>query len=134
MRPRLLLAVLLPTLFGFSTWGLSTCCARETIAAPVTAPKLELVVFVAERCTYCDIFKRDVAPSYAVAPLSATAPLRFVDIGKVDIDRMRLAARLEILPTAVLLKDGQEVQRISGLTSPSTFYVLLKHMIAQNGD
>ena len=37
-----------------------------------------------------------------------------------------------ILPTTVLMKDGHEVERISGLTGAETYYVLLKHMIAKN--
>ena len=107
--------------------------ARDIWAVPgLQSPKLELLVFEAEACGYCEIFRRDIAPGYNLAPLAAAAPLRFIDIGKVDLDKLGLTARLEILPTTVLMKDGREVERISGLTAPSTFYVLLKHMIAKN--
>jgi len=97
-------------------------------------PRLELVVFEADQCGYCELFRRNIAPGYTLAPLAAAAPLRFVDIGKADLDRMGLAAKLEVLPTTVLMKDGHEVERITGLTSPATYYVLLKHMIAKNTD
>ena len=109
--------------------------AKDFSATPsVQGPKLELLVFEADPCGYCEIFRRDIAPGYNLAPLAATAPMRYIDIGKVDLDKLGLTTRLEVLPTTVLMKDGHEVERISGLTSPSTFYVLLKHMIAKNGE
>ena len=109
--------------------------AKDFWAGPsVQSPKLELLVFEADSCGYCEIFRRDIAPGYNLAPLATTAPLRFIDIGKVDLDKLGLTARLEVLPTTVLMKNGHEVERISGLTAPSTFYVLLKHMIAKNGE
>jgi len=116
--------------------GLLPSRAAKTLADIPHAqiPRLELLVFEAEQCGYCELFHRNIAPGYSLAPLAATAPLRFVDIGKADVDRMGLAAKLDVLPTTVLMKDGHEVERITGLTSPATYYVLLKHMIAKNAD
>jgi thioredoxin family protein len=95
-------------------------------------PRLELVVFEAQHCGYCEIFRRDIVPSYNLAPMSTAAPMRFIDISRVDVDKLGLSARLDVLPTTVMMKDGREIERISGLTSPSTFYALMKHMIAKN--
>jgi hypothetical protein len=97
-----------------------------------TGPRLEILVFEAEACSYCEIFRRDVAPGYRLAPIAASAPLRFIDVGKVDLDRIGLARRVEILPTTVLMRDGQEVERIAGLTAADTYYVLIRNMIAKN--
>ena len=104
-------------------------------AAPLSTksgPRLEILVFETDACSYCEIFRRDVAPGYRLAPIAASAPLRFVDVTKVDLDRIGLAARVEILPTSVLMRDGREVERITGLTAAETYYVLLRHMIAKN--
>ena len=95
-------------------------------------PRLELLVFESESCAYCEIFRRDIAPGYRFAPLAQTAPLRFVNIAKVDLDKIGLASRLNILPTTVLMKDGREVERIPGLTGADTYYMLLKYMISKN--
>ena len=128
-RVVLLLAVI-------AAWGqLPSQAAKNVWEIPgIQAPKLELLVFEADHCGYCEIFRRDIEPGYRLAPLAATAPLRFIDIGKVDLDKLGLTARLDVLPTTVLMKDGREVERITGLTAPSTYYVLIKHMIAKNGD
>ena len=104
-------------------------------AAPLSTksgPRLEILVFETDACSYCEIFRRDVAPGYRLAPIAASAPLRFVDVTKVDLDRIGLAARVEILPTSVLMRDGREVERITGLTAAETYYVLLRHMLAKN--
>ncbi len=89
-------------------------------------------MFETDACAYCEIFRRDVAPGYRLAPLATTAPLRYVDVAKVDLERIGLSARVEILPTSVLMRDGREVERITGLTAAETYYVLLRHMIAKN--
>jgi hypothetical protein len=107
--------------------------ARElSLERAPSGARLEILVFEAEACTYCEIFRRDVAPRYRFAPLAAQAPLRFIDVTKVDVDRMGLTSRLDILPTTVLLKDGREVERISGLTAAETYYRLLHYMINKN--
>ena len=107
--------------------------ARDTSMQPSRqGPRLEVLVFETDACTYCEIFRRDVAPGYRLAPLAATAPLRYVDVSKVDLDRIGLASRVEVLPTTVLMRNGHEVERITGLTAAETYYVLLRHMIAKN--
>jgi thioredoxin-related protein len=107
--------------------------ARDLTPEPaVTGIRLEILVFEAEACAYCEIFRRDVAPRYRFAPISAQAPLRFIDIGKVDVEKMGLTARLDVLPTTVLMKGGREVERITGLTSADTYYRVLQYMINKN--
>ena len=77
--------------------------ARDVSVTPAkTGPRLEILVFETEACSYCEIFRRDVAPGYRLAPIAASAPLRFIDVAKVDLDRIGLARRVEILPTTVL--------------------------------
>lgn len=108
--------------------------ARDLTPEPAqTGARLEILVFETDACTYCEIFRRDVAPRYRFAALATQAPLRFVDVAKVDVDKLGLAARLDVLPTTVLMKDGREVERITGLTAAETYFRLLQHMIAKNG-
>ena len=128
---RSVFAVLLCVLTSIGSGG--GRAAHDLDAAQTnTGARLELLVFESENCAYCEVFRRDVAPSYRFAPLSATAPLRFVDIAKVDLDRIGLASKLNMLPTTVLMKNGREVERIPGLTGADTYYMLLKYMIAKN--
>ena len=107
--------------------------ARDTSVQPQRqGPRLEVLVFETDACSYCEIFRRDVAPGYRLAPVAASAPLRYIDVAKVDLDRIGLASRVEVLPTTVLMRDGHEVERITGLTAAETYYVLLRHMISKN--
>ena len=124
-------------IFAVLAAGLSapfpTHAARDLTQEPaLNGARLEILVFEAEACAYCEIFRRDVAPRYRFAAIAAQAPLRFIDIAKVDVDRMGLTSRLDILPTTVLLKDGREVERITGLTAAETYYRLLHYMISKN--
>jgi thioredoxin-related protein len=118
----------------FGTLGShQTHAARDLTPEPsVAGARLEILVFEAEACAYCEIFRRDVAPRYRFAPISSQAPLRFIDIGKVDVEKMGLTARLDVLPTTVLMKGGREVERITGLTSADTYYRVLQYMINKN--
>ena len=131
LAKRVLGAVAILASLAMSSW-LPGHAATDGAPPLSKGPRLELLVFEKEDCSYCEIFRRDVAPSYRFAPLSRLAPLRYVDIGKVDIDKIGLASRLNILPTTVLMKDGREVERIPGLTGADTYYMLLKYMIEKN--
>lgn len=92
---------------------------------------IELLVFERQPCTYCEIFKREVAPRYKTAALSRRAPLRFVDIDHVDLDKLGLRTRLTTLPTVVLMQNGAEVERISGYTGPETFFQLIDTLLSR---
>jgi hypothetical protein len=99
--------------------------------APSAAPRMELVVFERAGCGYCEMFRARIAPDYASGTAGGRAPLRYVDLDRSDIDEvaMGLKARITVLPTAVLMRDGAEVDRIVGLTAPQTFHTLIQYMM-----
>lgn len=99
--------------------------------APARTPPIELVVFERTGCTYCRVFRRDVVPKYRVAVRGNAVPLRFVDIDAVDPATLALVSRIDTLPTAVLMRDGREVDRIVGYWAPDTFFKLLSHILAR---
>jgi len=100
-------------------------------AAPTGTPAVELLVFERTDCAYCRVFRRDVLPKYRHAVRDDAVPLRFVDIDKSDTERLALKARIDTLPTAVLMKNGREVDRIAGYWGPDNFFKLLAHMLAK---
>jgi len=97
--------------------------ASERIAK-VTA---ELLVFETENCPYCFIFRRDVAPNYLNSPRAKDVPLRYVDVRKTDLSTVRLKSPLTMVPTIVLMKNGREVDRITGYMGPEPFF----HMVSR---
>ena len=99
--------------------------------AAAGAPAVELLVFERADCAYCRIFRRDVLPQYRHAVRDNAVPLRFVDIDKSDTGSLALKARIDTLPTAVLMKNGSEVDRIVGYWGPDNFFKLLAHILAR---
>ena len=114
-------------LLGALSIGPSGHAARGTAAAPATP--LELLVFEVEGCDFCEVFRRDVLPQYKAAPAAARAPIRFVDINKVDTDKMALRTSVTTVPTIVLMQDGREFDRITGYVGPSNFFRMISYML-----
>jgi|GEM_PF-5777267 len=88
---------------------------RQGTASP--SPALELVLFEADGCLYCDVLRREVAPLYATTAEARRVPLRFFNVSRTDESAAgRLDRAITIAPTAVLLRDGRESARIAGYT------------------
>ena len=100
-------------------------------AAAPRAPTLELLVFEHRDCTYCQVFRRDVVPKYRHAVPGDAVPLRFIDVAETDTGSLALQSRIDTVPTAVLMKDGNEIGRIAGYWGPTNFFKLLSHMLAR---
>lgn len=90
-----------------------------------SSSRMELLVFERADCSWCEAFRREISPRYSKSTAASDAPLRFVDIDKADLTQLRLRSRLTVLPTAVLMKDGTEVDRIQGYTGPEIFFSLM---------
>ena len=106
------------------------------IAAPATstpAPATELLVFEHPQCTYCEVFRRNVLPKYQIATHVSAPPVRFIDVSNGDLDRLGLSARIQMVPTAVVLRDGREMGRIEGYWSSANFFAMLAHILDAAG-
>jgi thioredoxin-related protein len=99
--------------------------------APVRAPSLEVLVFEHTDCVYCQILRRDVLPKYRHSVRSDVAPLRFVDVQASDIGGLGLNARIDTVPTVIVMRDGREVGRIVGYWGPTNFFSLLTHILGR---
>lgn len=103
-------------------------------AGPPTATAAtpyELIVFEADGCAYCEVFRRDVLPLYADSQVSRDAPLRFVNVSRSDETKLGLNYAITIAPTVVLLQNGREVDRITGYTGPINFVQFINHMLGR---
>ncbi|MBX9588318.1 MAG: hypothetical protein K2X43_03370 [Hyphomonadaceae bacterium] len=96
-----------------------------------TSTSMELLVFEHPDCTSCQAFRSHIAPRYRQSPQAAEAPLRFVDITHADADRLILNAPISMLPTAVLMKDGHEVDRIAGYWGSDNFLKMVTLIIGK---
>jgi thioredoxin-related protein len=103
--------------------------ARDLTAPTAGAVTQEIVVFEVENCTYCGLFRDHVLPRYRQSPRAADLPIRFVDINEADVSKMKLISPIQMVPTTVLMRGGQEVDRISGYTGPENFFILVGKML-----
>lgn len=87
----------------------------------------ELLVFETENCPYCFIFRRDVAPGYMRSSRAKDVPLRYINVRETDVSKLKLNAPLTMVPTVVFMKNGREVDRISGYMGPEPFF----HMVSR---
>ena len=108
--------------------------ARDVGPPAAAATPYELVVFEADGCVYCELFRRDVLPLYTGSKAAREAPIRFLNLTHSDESGMGLAAAITIAPTVVLFRDGAEVDRIIGYTGPLNFVQLVGHMMGKTGD
>jgi thioredoxin-related protein len=103
--------------------------SRAAVEPAKRLTSMELIVFEHPDCIYCPVFRRDVATSYQQSTPAAEAPLRYIDIAKTDIGGLHLKGRIDMVPTAVLMKDGQEVGRIAGYWGRESFFKMLAYIM-----
>lgn len=126
MRRLLLSAVLaIAAAVLVSGQGFAARVAGVFAGAPT---RYEILVFEKTECRYCEVFRADVAARYRELPQAAKMPMRFLDVEKIDVSALGLKSQLKLVPTAVVMRDGAEVDRIQGLTSAQNFLLLLQHI------
>lgn len=136
LRTLLLSAVV--AFVGFNA-GMEAVAVAATSAAPTDqastgrasrqAAPLQLVVFERERCGVCQAFRSRIAPRYEATDAGARAPIRYVDIDGPALSKAGLGEALHTLPTAVLMRDGVEIDRVTGLWAPDTFQAMVEAML-----
>lgn len=114
--------------------GLGSLAEARRDAVQPGAPQTtyELVVFEADGCVYCDVFRTDVLPLYKSSQIGREAPIRFVNVSRSDETKMGLNSAITIAPTVVLMHQGQEVDRIIGYTGPFNFMKLVAYMMGRS--
>lgn len=95
--------------------------AAPNPAAIVSQPRTEIVVFEDPSSQICQIFRRTIVPTYARSARGTRTPMRFVDITVARSDPPGLLRSIDIVPTAVIMRDGEEIGRIPGYWGPDAF-------------
>lgn len=116
---------------GAGALAMQAQAARDSVPPAVATAPFELVVFEADGCIYCEMLRRDVVPLYTSSQINRDAPIRFVNVSKSDETKMGLTQAITIAPTVVLMREGQEVDRITGYTGPFNFLELVGHMMGR---
>jgi len=103
--------------------------ATDPATAPVSRSGMVLLVFETDDCAYCRMFRKEIRPTYEQGARAKAVPMHFVDALQVDAEKVGLAGPVNVLPTVILVKDGQEVDRLTGYTGPEIFFQSLAVMM-----
>lgn len=96
--------------------------ARDQGAVKPTAIQQEVIVLEAPNCTYCNVFRQLVLPRYLRSKRAGDLPIRFVDVNDPAADQLKLSSSVTMVPTVVMMREGQEVDRINGYMGPEAFF------------
>ena len=81
----------------------------------------EILVLEIRDCTICSLVRTRIEPAYQLTPRARSVPLRYVDITSMDETKLGLSARVDTVPTIVIMRDGREIERITGYMGPGNF-------------
>jgi thioredoxin-like negative regulator of GroEL len=124
---RLFLAAALAAMIACVLPGGSS--AKPDSDADTTTPRTEVVVFEIGGCKYCEAFRGNLGARYLASTTNRAAPMRFVDVGKLDPQAFQLRADINTVPTIVLLQDGREVDRVEGYPLPELLFGMVKSRV-----
>lgn len=96
---------------------------------PAEESGFTLLVLEVTPCSACDLVRKHIEPVYARSPLSRDIPLRYLDLNMVDEANLGLSSPITVVPTIVLMRDGQEISRIVGYPGPTTFFHAVDYML-----
>lgn len=100
-------------------------------ASAQPASRLQLLVIEAPGCFYCSLFRHDVLTSYAASPWARDVPIRFLNLEAATTSALALRAPIDVVPTAVLLKDNSEVGRIPGYVGAEEFFHSINYLLSR---
>ena len=88
-------------------------------ARPATA---EILVLEVKGCTICSLVRTRIQPAYERTPRARSVPMRYVDISAMDELKLGLKSRVDTVPTIVVMRDGAELDRMTGYMGPAAFF------------
>lgn len=89
---------------------------------------VRLVMVETASCVYCLRWHKEVGPYYAASEVGRRAPLVRRDLGDPSLDGLR---KIVYTPTFVLVRDGEEIDRLVGYPGAQYFWSELDEMLAK---
>lgn len=104
-------------------------------AVAVAAQDQDLTLFMVEQpgCIYCARWNDEVGDAYHKTAEGRAAPLRRIQLRDALPDGITFARKAVYTPTFVLVRDGQELERIEGYPGEDFFYGMLGVMLKNAG-
>lgn len=93
------------------------------------AAETSLLMAEEDGCIWCARWNKEVGDAYEKTAEGRAAPLQRFDIHKGAPEDVALAKRVIFTPTFILVRDGQEIDRIEGYPGEDFFWGLLTLML-----
>ena len=110
---------------GFLIFAMPIVCGNLMAA--------ELIMVEQQGCYYCLEWKDQLGHIYPKTPEGKYAPLKTIDITKVD-QLKGLQRDVIFTPTFVLMEDNKELGRLEGYSSEDFFWELLELILEKETD
>ncbi len=88
----------------------------------------ELIMVEQQGCHYCERWKEEIGPIYRKTDVGMFAPVRIVDITKVD-GTPEIEAAVVFTPTFIITDGDQEITRMEGYMSEDFFWGVLEMIL-----
>ena len=118
-------------LSGRAVW--SAAVLASLLFAGVASARTELVMAEQRGCIWCARFDAEIAPAYPKTDEARRAPLRRVSIDDPLPEDLVLDSPVLLTPTFILVRDGQEIDRIEGYPGQEFFWPMLDEMLDEAG-
>ena len=129
-----LAAVLAGGLLCLMASGGSAKPNSEADATTAKPSRTEVIVFEISGCKYCVVFRENLGARYLSSTTNTLAPMRFVDVGRLDPEAFHLSGDIGTVPTIVLMRDGREVDRIEGYPLSEILFGMVKSRVGSDSD
>ncbi len=117
---------------GYAVMALMGAFLAQAVVKETTKKieeNFELIMFKTSICNHCAVFDHDVATLYNNNTLSQKAPLVNVNLDDAGTGKYHLSRPLEVVPTFVVMKNGKEVGRLSGVIDKFMFLAFVRDQI-----
>ena len=114
---------------GYAAMALIGAALAQTVAnktSKVLEEQFELIMFETSLCNHCVVFDAEVTKLYKSHSLAKTAPMVKVNMDEVGTGRYHLNKPIQMVPTFVVMKNGKEIGRISGMVNKFSFLAFVR--------
>ncbi len=118
---------------GFGGWLLSLCLFCATLPGAAMASDLRLYMIEQVGCVYCAQWNEQVGDAYPLTAEGRAAPLERLDLRAAPPEGVSFRSHPVYTPTFILVRDGQEIDRIEGYPGEDFFWGLLRMMLERAG-
>jgi thioredoxin-related protein len=98
------------------------------IVSAQASASYELIMVEQQGCHYCERWKEEIGPIYHKTDVGIFAPIRMVDITKVD-SAPEIDAAVVFTPTFIITDGDREITRMEGYMSEDFFWEVLEMIL-----